>query len=432
MFILRRISFALCALLICSFPAQSWGQEGGLSREERIVISTDGESKVPVLLEAFTGGLGATMEDVRAVQQVLETDLDFADLFQVVRIPTLTDGDAIPPGQARALIRGMLEISQGELLLRGTLESLPERGVILSRTYRGAPEQYRELAHRYADDIVQFLTGRTGISRTQIVYISDKTGNREVYIVDYDGHNPRAVTKNGSINMSPTWSPGGEEIAFVSYLAGDPDIHAVGPAGGKTRLLVGGPGVQSAPAYSPDGARVAYSNTSGRESEIYICQVNGSGSRRVTNSSGINTSPSWSPDGRRLLHTSDRSGTPQVYVVDAEGGSPQRLTFSGQWNDLAAWSPGGDKVAYAGRTDGLFRISITDPSGLASGRNATFGPGSDEDPSWAPDGRHLVFSSTRGGQKGLYIVDIDTGRVRNLVVGGGNHYAPDWSGVPKR
>ena len=430
--VLNRISawLSLACLLLVSGVAAA--QDGGLSPEERIVISAEGERKVPILLETFTGGLGVTAEDVRAVESVLESDLNYADLFQIVRIPVLMEGDTVPAGQARALVRAMVELSQGELQLRGSLESLPERGVILSRTYRGSPEIYRELAHRFADDIVLFLTGRTGIARTKVTFISDKSGAREVYVVDYDGHGLRPLTQNGSINMSPAWSPDGTGVVFVSYLAGDADIHLADVRSGKTRKVVGGHGVQSAPAYAPDGSRIAYSNTSGNESEIYVCAPDGSGVRRVTRSSGINTSPGWSPDGRRIVYTSDRSGTPQIYVVDADGGSPQRLTFTGQWNDLGSWSPNGDKIAYATRKDGLFRIALVDPSGLGSGRDATFGPGSDEDPSWAPNGRHLVFSSTRGWQKWLYIVDTDTGWVLPLVVGCGNHSAPDWSGVPDR
>jgi TolB protein len=130
--------------------------------------------------------------------------------------------------------------------------------------------------------------------------------------------------------------------------------------------------------------------------------------------------------------TSDRSGTPQLYVVDVDTGSPRRITFEGKWNDLADWSPDGDRIVYASMRGGLFRVCVVEPTGLGDERQVTFGPGSDEHPQWAPDGRHVVMTSTRGGSQGLYVVDVDSGRVRPLVVGGGNHSAGAWSAVPAR
>ncbi len=402
------------------------------SREETVTIEGYAAGKMKVLVERFAPGLGATPNDTKALYEVVISDLDYSDYFRFTEIPSLGPEDQIPAGEAQALIRATVEVSQGELVLRGSIEELPDRTITLARNYRGTPALYRELAHRFADDIVLFLTGEPGVARTRIAFVSDRTGNKEIWAVDYDGKGLTQLTRNGSINLSPAWSPDLASVAFVSYAGGDPDIHALDVASGESRRVIGGPGVQGAPAYSPDGSRMAYSNTSGRESEIYVCRADGSRANRISRSNGINTSPDWSPDGRRLVFTSDRAGTPQIYVIDAEGGGQERLTFNGKWNDLAGWSPTLDRIAYAYREEGLFRIARVAPSGLGGEAKLTYGPGSDEDPSWAPNGRHLVFSSTRSGQKGIYVLHTDSGRVRPLVVGGGNHYGPSWSAVPAR
>jgi TolB protein len=424
---------SVCLLVLAAWAGIAGAQSGSdLQPEERVVITDTGVSKIRLVFEDFLRGTGTTVGDVRSVQNVTATDLDYSGYFTLFAIPRMAAGDTLGALPAQALVRGEVRIAAGEIVLRGSLESLPARALIFGREYRTSPENFREAAHRFADDIVLYLTGEAGISRTRIAFISDRGGHKEVFVVDYDGNGPRPVTRNGTINLSPDWSPDGSTLTYVSYKGGDPDLYTVDLAGSKERLLIGGKGVQGAPAYSPDGSLVAYGNTEGGQSEIYVSDLSGRNRRRVARSSGINTSPTWSPDARRLAFTSDRSGTPQVYVMEADGTGLRRMTFEGKWNDQADWSPKGDRLVYASRRDGLFRICVVDASGLGGERQITRGPGSDEHPRWAPDGRHVVFSSTRGGAKGLYVLDVDNGVVRSLLTGGGNNSAPAWSSVPAR
>lgn len=425
---LPRVScLAAVGLILSGIPALAQ-QDPELSSEERITIrDRGGVIKIRLLLEEFLRGPGATDDDTRAVFKVVGDDLDFSDLFSIVTIPRMSGSDTLNAVREQALVRGELSVSGGELVLRGSLETLPGRSLIFSKDYRTRPEWYRQAAHQFADDIVLHLTGNQGIARTRIAFVSDRSGSKEVWVVDYDGQGLRQVTRDATLKLSPDWAPDGSALAYVSYERGDPDIYVMDLESGVSRLLIGGLGVQGSPAFSPDGGTAVFNQTSGRDSDLYTCDREGRNLRRITHSVGINTAPAWSPDGRRLVFTSDRSGNPQLYMAEADGTGSRRITFEGKWNDLAHWSPAGDRIAYTSRRGGLFRIAVIDAGGRGGEEQITRGPGSDEHPDWAPDGRHLVFTSTRGGEKGLYVLDVDSGRIRPLVVGRGNHAAPTWS-----
>lgn len=428
--ILVSFAFASAAMLAVSSSAQA--PTGTGSQERRLDVVKGGQFQIiRLVIEDLTAGPGATQKDVEAVSRVLAQDLDFSNYFEITRVPRLAPEDPLAT-RAKAIVRGTVEMSAGQLVLRGALEGLPGRSRILSRDYTTKPEWYREIAHRFADDVVLFLTGENGIARTKVAFVSSKTGNKEIYVVDYDGFGVRQVTKNRSINLSPSWSPDGKKIVFTSFKKGDPDVFVIDLATGQERLVAGGPGVQGAAVFSPDGKSVLFSSTRGRESEIFIVPVTGGQPRRVTREGGINTSPSWAPDGRRLVFTSDRSGTPQLYVADLDGGISRRLTFGGSWNDLASWSPLGDMVAYSARQDGGFRLAVVDPSGLDGERILSGGPGSEEHPSWAPNGRHVVYSNGHGGRSGIYVLHVDSGAKRPVIEGGGTYQGAAWSPIPAR
>ena len=431
---MSRRSLFIAGITVCMIAggtALVAAQTPSAGNEKQITIQKGGTQIIPLVLEDFTVGPGATQKDVESVYRVLSQDLDFSNYFVITRVPQLVAGDPVAV-TGQAVVRGSVEMSKGQIVLRGSLESLPGRSRILSRDYATKPEWYRETAHRFADDIVHFLTGDNGIARTKIAFVSNKTGNKEIYVVDYDGFGLKQVTHNRSINMSPAWSPDLRQIVYTSFKKGDPDIYVIDLTSGVERLVAGGPGVQGAPSFSPDGKSIIYSNTRGRESELFIVPASGGTPRRVTREGGINTSPSWSPDGHRIVFTSDRSGTPQLYVADVDGGISRRLTFGGSWNDLASWSPTGDLVAYAARQSDGFRLAVVDPSGLDGERLITAGPGSEEHPSWAPNGRHVAFSSGSGNRSGIYVLHVDSGQRRVLAEGGGMFQGAAWSAVPAR
>ena len=424
---MRELSkFTGLLLLFVWVPGFAGAQD--MSSEETIVISEHQRSKIRLALEDFQSESGAGRGDVQQIQGVVMQDLDYSGWFRVVRVARITDETSMSGFEA--VVRGRLSITSRELSLEGTLESHPGGEVVFRKMYRSTPDRYRDVAHRFADDIVLFLTGQAGIARTKIAFVMQEGRSKEVYVVDYDGHGLRKITENGSINLSPAWHPGGSKLAFVSYKDGDPDIFVADLATGAQYAVVSGPGVQSAPAWSPVGGLLAYSQTNRGQSSIYVCDERGNSKQRVTKGAGIDTSPGWSPDGRRIVFTSDRPGTPQLYITEADGGVSRRLTFTGKWNDQACWSPDGARIVFSSREKGLYQIHEVDPAGLRAYKQLTYGPGSDESPRWAPDGRHLVFCSTRNGSRGLYILDTDDGVIRSLVSGRGDCFLPDWSNPP--
>jgi TolB protein len=228
------------------------------------------------------------------------------------------------------------------------------------------------------------------------------------------------------LNNSPTWSPDARAIAYTSWRSGFMDIYVskiydailVNPAKGT-------PSSQNyLPMFSPDGKMLAFTSTRDGNPEIYIMNVDGSGIRRLTNHPNIDVTPTWSPSGTQIAFTSERSGAPSIYVVGIDGLQPRRVTY--EHSDRATWSPAPfNEIAYAARTGPGYDIKVLN---LASGesRQITFGEGSNESPAWAPNGRHLAFSSTRAGRTQIFTVDRDGRNVRQLTRDG-NNQQPHWS-----
>jgi TolB protein len=181
----------------------------------------------------------------------------------------------------------------------------------------------------------------------------------------------------------------------------------------------------SAAAFSPDGKEIAFSSSRDGNAEIYIAHADGSRLRRLTFHPGIDTAPTWSPSGRRLAFTSDRTGTPQIFVVDRDGGNVEQLTFSGEWNDSPDWSPRADRIVHVSHCDEGFELALIQADG-SNWQRLTVGGGC-ENPRWAPDGRHVVFARSRSGTRNLWVLGVDSGRVRELTVSREPSYNPAWS-----
>jgi len=384
----------------------------------------------------------ASREACRTITQVLRKDLEFEGIFRFVPeglmaaipafnpdSPNFTDWKGVG---ANVLVLTRAQVTGGSLAVEAQVYSVDTGQSMLARRYNGRADNPRIFAHQASDDIMT-LTQYKGVAQSKIAFVSDRDSARkkvskEIYVVDYDGFNPRRVTVNNSINLLPAWNPDGRSLAYVSYRQGSPDIFVAHIFEGRSANLTSGKGAQSfAPAWSPDGKRIAYASNRSGNMDIWVANSDGTEARRVTNTAASETAPYWSPTGQEIAFTSDRGGQPQIYLMDSEGLNVRRLTTVGNWNDAPAWNPSKQysEIAYTSRLEGGFEVAVVDLA-TRQVRQITQGRGSCEYPTWAPNGRHLAFSCNRGGIWQITLSDRVGGVVQTLAAGPGNNVYPDW------
>jgi TolB protein len=388
------------------------------------------------------GADAASREACHTFSQVLKADLQFEDMFEFVPdgllqaipsqnpdSPNLKDYQSIG---ATYLVMTRAEATGTEMSVEVKVYFCPSGQSVVAKRYSGKADNPRLFAHQASDDIFATLTPVKGVARSKVAFVSDRDATKdkrtkEIYIMDYDGFNPRRVTVNRSLNILPAWSPDGKTLAYVSYRLGIPDIFLASIYEGKSSNLTNGKGTQAfAPAWSPDGTKIAFQSNRSGNTEIWIANADGSGAHKITGSAGANLAPCWSPTGQEIAFTSSRSGGPQIYVMDSEGLNVRRVSTIGNWNDAPAWNPKYPEIAYTSRLDAGLEVAIVD-LGNHQVRQITEGRGNCEYPAWAPNGRHLMFAcNSRGGNWQITVSDRDGRVVKALPAGPGSNTQPDW------
>ena len=380
---------------------------------------------VPVMPTApdAQAGLG------RQVAEVIVADLRATGLFTPLGpdgIGTYSAAQASAPAYATwrsagagQLVTGFVEANGPDRITVGCyIHDVAAGRELAHQGFTVASGDWRRAAHKCADTVYSRLSGETGFLDTRVVYVAE-TGpknnrTKRIAIMDSDGSNHRYLTTGDTTVTTPRFSPRGDKLVYMTTSGRRPRVMIMDVASGVARSLVPGLVLTFAPRFSPDGRNVVFSMAKNGNTDIYVVPAGGGTPRRLTDTVGADTSPSYSPDGSRVVFESDRGGTQQLYVMNADGSGQKRISFGGGRYASPMWSPRGDLIAFT-KIVGNFRIGVMSPSG--GGERLLTDAWQDEGPSWAPNGRFVMFNRIRqgsSGQTGLYAVNIDGGSPRRL------------------
>lgn len=400
---------------------------GSAHAQMRIEISGVGSNQIPVAVAGFANE-GVSPQKI---SEIIKADLERSGAFKIIDAGVINDVNNIDYSGwkakgADALVVGTVDaLADGRYDVRYKLLDTVKQAK-LSNLDKAVTAQFTRLsAHLIADDVYFKLTGIRGAFSTRISYVKQE-GNKsyQLMVADADGENEQLALRSNEPIISPSWAPDGTKVAYVSFEQKKPVVYVQNLVTRARTVVANEKGNNSAPAWVPSGNKLAVSLSKDGHTQIYTVNVDGSGLRRISNSAGIDTEPQWSADGQSVYFTSDRSGGPQIYRMNADGSDAKRITFAGSFNTSPRISSDGKTLAYISRRDGNYQLFVLD---LGSGQELRLSDTTDdESPSFAPNGKYIMYATRVGGRKSLAVVSVD-GRVKQrLTTQAGNIKEPTW------
>src|SRR6202171_3846775 len=441
----RSRCISVCVLLLCGMfvpgraAAQAWFTTGtGL-----------GVDKPRVAVADFAPRADNAKSHSQLFTQVVRDDLQFSGIvdlvspsFYPVQAPTapseLHNLDwTTPQINANLVAFGNLTESTSEVVISGWLYDVrsPSTQAVVGKVYRGTPTdaQVRKFAHQFADEIISRLSGGLpGIASTQIAFVSSRTGAKEIWVMDYDGANQHPLTSLHTISLTPRWSPDASRIAFTCFATASgvvsPQLCMYSVDANKVVSFPRFRGTNSSPAWSPDGSQIIFSSSMLGNPELFVTDSSGGHPKRLTFANGASTSPAWNPKtGQTVVFVSDRGGIPKLFMMNADGTNSAELDVPDKGYLIdPAWAPNGQLLAFSWRRpEGNYDIYLMDAA-TAKIVEITRDAARNERPSWAPDGGHIVFESTRNGERQIWSMLADGTQSHQLTMSGHNE-SPNWS-----
>jgi TolB protein len=396
---------------------------------------------LPIAIPDFTGDGSVDANVAREISNVVANDLRASGLFipidHAAFIEKVVDTNSVPRFDdwrvvnAQALAVGKIGSADGKLKAEFRLWDVFAGKQLAGEQFFARPKDARRIGHIIADAIYERITGDKGYFDTRIVFV-DESGPKDkrvkrLAIMDQDGFNVRLLTSGQNLVLTPRFSPSTQEITYTSFEGDTPKVYLLNIETGQKEVVGAFPGMTFAPRFSPDGQRIVMSLEHDGNSNLFVMDLRSRRTMQLTNSPAIDTAPCYSPDGRQIVFETDRDGAKQIYVMDANGGNPRRIS-RGQGNySTPVWSPRSDLIAFTKMVGGQFLIGVMKPDG--SGERILTEGFHNEGPTWAPNGRVLMFFRESPGSTGgpkLYTIDL-TGYNERQVATPAFGSDPAWS-----
>ncbi|MEN3951591.1 Tol-Pal system beta propeller repeat protein TolB [Iodidimonas sp. SYSU 1G8] len=421
------------------------------SAQLRVDINNPTVEPIPMALPAFSAQsqVPSRLTEMTKMGEdmagVIAADLERSGLFRPIPRQAYIEQGLVPDRRPRfpdwksigtqgLVVGGVNFLADGRVEVTFRLWDVYGQQQLTGVQYQTTPDNWRQIAHRIADAVYQRLTGEEGYFDTRIVYVAESGPAtkrvKRLAIMDQDGYNHSFLTKGDFMALTPRFSPTSQEITYLSYFNNKPRVYIYNLETGKQELLGDFSGMTFAPRFSPDGNQVVMSMEKNGNSDIYLMDLRTRKLRQLTDNPDIDTAPSFSPDGQFIAFESDRGGGQQIYVMRADGSGAKRISFGKGRYKTPVWSPRGDMIAFTHTSGGVFKIGVMRPDG--SGERMLTESFLDEGPTWAPNGRVLMYfrgSPSRGGNAGkaeLRSIDL-TGRNERRVTTPGDASDPAWS-----